>query len=227
MKNLIRGMTLILLLAAAVACGPASKLTAYQQKEADGQAVYQAEQAQAAQAAYENLHFQFQNLQQEVTEMKATFAESIPQEQIQVTIPTESLIDLPEGAKFGDSSGRATIEAQRRGDNIVLTGRCDSVARQCTLYERQTFRQQSTIDSLRRELQTKNSELSQMAFELASSNSQLAIATEETRKPPRKVGGWFAAGAVLGLAGGAGVNLLCKRFHVGTIIKCLFTKSRV
>ena len=227
MKNLIRGMTLILLLAAAVACGQASKLTAYQQKEADSQSVYQAEQAQAAQTAYENLLFQFQSLQQEVTEMKATFAESIPQEQIQVTIPAESLIDLPEGAKFGDSSGRATIEAQRRGDNIVLTGRCDSVARQCTLYERQTFRQQSTIDSLRRELQTKNSELSQMAFELASSNSQLAIATEETKKPPRKVGGWFAAGAVLGLAGGAAANILCKRFHVGTAIKLLFTKIRL
>lgn len=227
MKNLIRGMTLILLLAAAVACGPASKLTAYQQKEADSQSVYQAEQAQAAQTAYENLLFQFQNLQQEVTEMKATFAESIPQEQIQVTIPAESLIDLPEGAKFGDSSGRATIEAQRRGDNIVLTGRCDSVARQCTLYERQTFRQQSTIDSLRRELQSKNSELSQMAFELASSNSQLAIATEETKKPPRKVGGWFAAGAVLGLAGGAAANILCKRFHVGTAIKLLFTTIRL
>ena len=75
MKNLIRGMTLTLLLAAAVACGQASKLTAYQQKEADSQSVYQAEQAQAAQTAYENLLFQFQNLQQEVTEMKATFEE--------------------------------------------------------------------------------------------------------------------------------------------------------
>ena len=66
-----------------------------------------------------------------------------------------------------------------------------------------------------------------MGIRTRLNSSQMVAATEETRKPPRKVGGWFAAGAVLGLAGGAGVNLLCKRFHVGTIIKCLFTKSRV
>lgn len=230
MKNLIRGKTLILLATAAllsVACGPASKVTSYQQSETDSQVLSQNQFAQAEKAAFDSLLYRYQNLQQEMTDLKATFAQQIPAAQAQLTIPMQSLTDLPEGAKFGDSSGRATIEAQRQGDNIILTGRCDSVARQCTIYERQTFRQQSTIDSLRRELQSKDSKLSQMALELASNSSQMVAATEETRKPPRKVGGWFAAGAVLGLAGGAGVNLLCKRFHVGTVIKCLFTKSRV
>lgn len=230
MKNLIRGKTLILLATVAllsVACGSSSKLTAYQQTQTDSQAQYQAQVAQAEQAAFDSLLYRYQNLQQEMTELKATFAQQIPPAQAQLTIPMQSLTDLPEGAKFGDSSGRATVEAQRQGNNIILTGRCDSVARQCTLYERQTFRQQSTIDSLRHELQSKDSELSQMALELASNSSQMALLTEETRKPPRKVGGWFAAGAVLGLAGGAGANILFKRFNVGTIIKCLFTKSRV
>ncbi len=226
MNNLIRGKNLLILLAVAllpVACGPSSKLAAYQQTQTDSQEQIQAQAVQAEKAVFDSLMYSFQNLRQEMTELKATFAEEIPSATAQVTIPTQSLIDLPEGAKFGESSGRATVEAQRRGDNIILTGTCDSVARQCAILERKATRQQNTIDSLSKALQHKDSELSQMAVKLNSNSSQMVAATEETRKPPRKVGGWFVAGTALGLAGGAGANLLWKRFHVGAVVKRIFT----
>ena len=226
MKNLIRGKTLLILAVAAslsVACGPSSKLTAYQQTLTDSQSLTQAKAVQTAMVASDSLLYSYQNHYLEMTELTSTFAQPIPAAQAQVTIPMQSLIDLPEGAKFGDSNGRATVEAQRQGNSIILTGKCDSVARQCALYERQTFRQQSTIDSLRHALQSKDSELSQMALELASRDSQMVTATEETRKPPRKVGGWFVAGTALGLACGAGASFLWKRYNVGSMVKRIFT----
>jgi len=227
MKNLIRGKTLLLLATAAllsVACGQSKQLTTYQQTETDSQTVLQAQAVQAEKAAFDSLLYSFQNLQLEMTELKATFAQPIPAAQAQVTIPMQSLTDLPEGAKFGDSSGRATVEALRQGNNIILTGRCDSVARQCALLEKRTTRQENTIDSLRNALRYKDSELVQMASKLSLNSTRSVVEKEETRKPPRRVGGWFAAGTALGLAGGAGANLLWKRFSVGTLIKGLFTK---
>lgn len=228
MKNLIRGKTLFILLSAAtflfVACGQSKQLASLQQTETDSQAVLQTQAVQAEKAAFDSLLYSYQTLQMEMTELKATFAQSIPAAQAQVTIPMQSLNDLPEGAKFGDSSGRATVEALRQGDNIILTGRCDSVARQCALLEKRTTRQESTIDSLRKALQYKDTELFQMASKLALNSTRTVVEKEEARKPPRRVGGWLAAGTALGLAGGAGMNLIWKRFSVGTLIKGLFTK---
>ena len=150
MKNLIMGKTLLILAVVAVtimSCGPSSKLTSYQQTQTDYLDQTQVQVAQVEKAAFDSLLYNYQNLQLEMTELKATFAESIPAVTAQLTIPTQSLIDLPDGAKFGESSGRATVEAIRQGDHIVLTGRCDSVARQCAVLERRTTRQQNTIDS--------------------------------------------------------------------------------
>ena len=226
MKNLIRGKTLLILAVAAslsVACGPSSKLTAYQQTLTDSQSLTQAKAVQTAMVASDSLLYSYQNHYLEMTELTSTFAQPIPAAQAQVTIPMQSLIDLPEGAKFGESSGRATVEAIRQGNNIVLTGRCDSVARQCAVLERKTTRQQNTIDSLSKALQYKDSELSQMAVKLNSNSVQTASAVEETRKPPRKVGGWFVAGTALGLACGAGASFLWKRYNVGSMVKRIFT----
>ncbi len=225
MKNHIKGMTVLLVAAALLcaACGTTKKATAYRQEESQIREALQAQTEQVAKTVTDSVQYRFQNLQQEMAELRATFVEQIPMIQVRETIPMQSLIDLPEGAKFGESSGRATVEAQRRGDNIILTGTCDSVARQCAILERKATRQQNTIDSLSKALQHKDSELSQMAVKLNSNSSQMGAATEETRKPPRKVGGWFVAGTALGLAGGAGANLLWKRFHVGAVVKRIFT----
>ena len=114
MKNLIRGKTLFILLSAAtflfVACGQSKQLASLQQTETDSQAVLQTQAVQAEKAAFDSLLYSYQTLQMEMTELKATFAQSIPAAQAQVTIPMQSLNDLPEGAKFVDSSGRATVD---------------------------------------------------------------------------------------------------------------------
>ena len=143
--------------------------------------------------------------------------------QAQETIPMRSLLDLPEGAKYGAKYGRASVEALRQGDNIVLTGRCDSVARQCTVYELQTFRQKSTIDSLNAVVDNLHSRLSQMAFE-SESNANKSVLESRKDDPPRRNGKWFFAGVVIGTAGGVAAQWLWKRFSLGTIIKGLFTK---
>ena len=227
MKNLIRGH-LVLLLAAAlsVACGPTKELTAYQQTDKSQESVLQVLDAKANQSALDSLLFRYQNLQEEMTVLKATFAESIPAASAQVTIPTQSLLDLPEGAKYGTSNGRASVEAERQGNTIVVTGKCDSVARRCAVLEQTAFRQCNTIDSLRAVINTLNSELSQIALESESKTASTTLVTEK-RKPPRSGGKWFAAGTILGIAGGLGGQALWKKYHVGALIKGIFTKIKL
>lgn len=225
MKNHIRGLTALLVACAllSVACGTSKKATTYSQEDSQLQEVLQAQTEQVAKAVTDSVQYRFQNLQQEMTELKATFAEQIPMIQAQETIPMQSLIDLPEGAKYGTAYGRASVEALRRGDNIVLTGRCDSVARQCMVYERQTFKQKSTIDSLNAVIDNLHSRLSQMAFE-SESNANKSVLETQPKDPPRRNGKWFLAGIVIGTAGGVAVQCLWRRFGLGSIIKGLFTK---
>ena len=109
----------------------------------------QTERAEEVAAA--TLDEQRHNVQQTQTDVLTTkhlFAESIPSEQTSLEIPTQNLLNLPEGAKYGTHSGRASVEAERRGDNIVVTGKCDSIARRCVYFESQVFRQREVIDSL-------------------------------------------------------------------------------
>ena len=166
MKQFIRGATFLLLAAVAlqsVACGPASKTTTYQQTDANQASVLQELSAKADKSAVDSLYYTFRSLQEEMTEMRETFAETVPASQASLTIPAQNLIDLPDGAKYGTSDGRATVEVQRQGDTFIATSRCDSVARQCARYERQVYRQQNTIDSLNSAVKTLNSRLAQMA----------------------------------------------------------------
>lgn len=226
MKNLIRGFTILLLAGAllSVACGPTQTL-AYQQTDTVQHETYQDRAEADFSAAIDSLQFRYQNLQQEMTELKATFSESVPAAQAQMTIPTQSLIELPEGAKYGISDGRANVEAERKGDTIILTGRCDSLERKFSIYERTAFRQRNTIDSLNNVIHAQDSRLAQMALESASKASHTALATE-TRQPPDKKRTWLAAGAAIGIIGSACLQALWKRFKVGTIIKGFITKIR-
>ena len=118
-------------------------------QEATLQEAHQSERAEEVAAA--TLDEQRHNVQQTQTDVLTTkqlFAEPIPSEQTSLEIPTQNLLNLPEGAKYGTHSGRASVEAERRGDNIVVTGKCDSIARRCVYFESQVFRQREVIDSL-------------------------------------------------------------------------------
>lgn len=225
MRNHIRGLTALLVVSALlpVACGTQKKAATYRQEDSSLQEVLQVQTEQVAKAVTDSVQYRFQSLQQEMTELRATFIEQIPMSQVQETIPMQSLLDLPEGAKYGTADGRASVEALRQGDNIVLTGRCDSVARQCTKYEKQTFRQKSTIDSLKAVIDKLHSRLSQMALE-SESNVNRSVLETQPKVPQRRSGKWFLAGVVKGTAGGVAAQWLWKRFSLDAIIKGLFTK---
>lgn len=229
MKNHIMGMTILLVAAAllAVACGTTNKTARYGQEESRLQEALQAQTAQVAKAVTDSVQYSIRNLQEEMTELKATFAEQIPMTQAQETIPVQNLIDLPEGAKYGAAYGRASVEALKQGDNIVLTGRCDSVARQCTVYERQTFRQRNTIDSLNAVIDNLHSKLVQKAYEEVWDTGSTVVETAETAtaaapKPHRWR--WLLGGAVFGIAASVTAGLLWKRFSLGKVIKGLISK---
>ena len=93
----------------------------------------------SASGMFDSLLFRYQNLQEELTEMKLAYAEMIPASRVRVTIPLENLMTLPEGGMYGASEGRARVEAERSGNNVILTGISDSVARMCSFYERSAF----------------------------------------------------------------------------------------
>lgn len=228
MKEHIRGLTALLVASAflSVACGTQKKATTHLQEESQIREALQAQTEQVAKTVTDSVQYRFQNLQQEMAELRATFAEQIPMIQVRETIPMQSLIDLPEGAKYGAANGRATVEARRQGDSIVLTGRCDSIARRCTLFERQTYRQKSTIDSLRTVIDDLRTRLAEKTYEDIWSSYWAAGEQSETVTAPKpvKVWRWFLGGAVSGIAASVAAGLLWKRFSLGKVIKGIISK---
>ena len=134
-----------------------------------------------------------------------------------MTIPTQNLLDLPDGAKYSAQNGRASIEAERQGDKIVVRGRCDSIARRCTYFENRVFRQRVLIDSL-------TVRLDEMQAYQARADSLLAAvsaayhAAEYTKKPPS---GWYWWLLVGFLAGGAASAWLTKTNPLKAIVKLI------
>ena len=200
MKNHIRGFVILLLSAVllSVACGQTQTL-ACQQTDTVLHETYQDRAEVDFSTAVDSLQFRHKNLQQEMMELKATFFESVPASQAQMTIPTQSLIELPEGAKYGISDGRGTI---------ILTGRCDIVGRKFSIH-------------------AQDSKRVKMILEIASNAAHTTLKTE-TKLPPNQKGRWFATGSGLGVMRSAGLPAIWKKFSVGTLTrgKGFITKIR-
>ena len=218
MKNRIRGIPLVLLLVALLtaACG-AVKNTASEQAISTQSALRNAElEARAAAAHDVQRHAQEQMLAEQTT-TRREYAESVPEESATATIPTQNLLNLPDGAKYSAQNGRASVEAERRGDNIIVRGRCDSIARRCTYFENRVFRQRVLIDSL-------TGRLEEMQVYRARADSLLAAvsaayhAAEHTEKPPATWYRWLLAGF---LAGGTASALLTKTNPLKSIVKLI------
>ena len=127
MKNRIRGIPLVLLLVALLtaACG-AIKNTTSEQTASSEQSSFGAQlEAQAAAVHDTHRHAQEQT-QTDSTTTRREYTEPVPEERTDMTIPTQSLLDLPDGAKYSAQNGRASIEAERQGDKIVV--RADATA---------------------------------------------------------------------------------------------------
>lgn len=226
MKNLIRGHTLLVMLAVAClllagACGTQDKVA--RQTETATEKEMESQSKTISMASMDSLLHNYRSLQEEMTLLKATYAEPVPQEEAKVTIPTQNLLDLPDGAKYGASYGRATVEAERSGDNIIVTGRCDSIARRCEYYERHAFRLQNTVDSLQTTIAHLESQLSLMKFERDSTAFQNSFESHES-KPPRTGGKWLAAGVLLGMVLAVAFRLLWTRFNAGNFIRKAISK---
>lgn len=218
MKNRIRGIPLVLLLVAVLmaACGAIKNTTSaqtslLQQSNSSAQL-----EAQAAAVHDTHRHVQEQT-QTDSTMTRREYAEPVPEERTDMTIPTQNLLDLPDGAKYSAQNGRASIEAERQGDKIVVRGRCDSIARRCTYFENRVFRQRVLIDSL-------TVLLDEMQAYQARADSLLAAvsaayhAAERTEKPPSTWYRWLLAGF---LAGGAASALLTKTNPLKAIVKLI------
>lgn len=129
----------------------------------------------------------------------------------------QNLRELPEGAKFSVQNGRASVEAERHGDSIVLTGKADSIARRCIYFENQVFRQRQSIDSLNRLLATSQAANHELA-EQAAARSGTEATVEKTRKPPATWHLWLLSGF---LAGGAAAAWLTRTNPLKAIISLI------
>ncbi len=165
--------------------------------------------ARAESAKLDNLVEQLMRQQENSTQANQTLlmlSEGVPESTAQLTTSMENLRNLPDGAEFSSQSGRVSVKAKRQGDDIILTAKADSVARQCLFYEKQVFRQRETIDSLNRQianLQLHNQAMGQMA----TARSGTTEVVEQTHKPPATWHWWFIFGL---LVGGVAVAWLTK-----------------
>ena len=136
MRNPIRGVTLVLLIAVFCLMGCATaKLTKSQQSHT------LTEQTKSGTTT---------GVTGEQSDVTALTREGIPESEAKVDVPIQNLLNLPDGAGYTAKDGQASVSVQRHGDNITVTGKCDSIARQCLFYEREVFRQRNEVDSLKR-----------------------------------------------------------------------------
>lgn len=67
--------------------------------------------------------------------------EKVPQDQVHLIIPLDSIGCLPSGASFGNKQGRANVKAslgkQEDKDVIIIDASCDSLQMLCLYYEEQ------------------------------------------------------------------------------------------
>lgn len=216
-------MLLLLLAMTCLASCSATKSTSSKSETMDevvqevASAVIQAETAHAEQ------HSVLHQVETQQTTTKSEDTEVVPAQTSSLTVPTQNLLDLPEGASYNASEGRSSVEAKRQGDNIVITGNCDSVARRSWRFEQTVFRQCSTIDSLRNVILDQQKLIDEYeALEKARSGTTEQV--EQTVKKPSNWHKWLLGGVVLGVALCIAIRILWNRTRLGSIIKTLINK---
>lgn len=218
MKNPIRGIPLVLLLVALLmaACGVTKKSAREEMVSKRENNRNEQFEAQAAAVHDTSRHARNQS-ETDSTTTRREYAEEVPEERTEVTIPAQNLLNLPDGAKYSAQNGRVSVEAQRQGEQIVVRGRCDSIARRCTYFENRVFRQRTLIDSL-------TARLSEMQAYRARADSLFAAELSvhqmaaRSEKPPATWYWWLLVGF---LTGGATSALLTKTNPLKTIFSLI------
>lgn len=126
-------------------------------------------------------------------------SQTVPESSATLTVTMTNLRDLPEGASYRASDGRAGIELMRHGDEIYATGHCDSVSRLYRYYFDMNLRQSETVDSLMWELDRSRVKQAALARELAGLKAGEAVSES---RPACRWPLWFISGFVAGLAAG-------------------------
>lgn len=126
-------------------------------------------------------------------------SQTVPESSATLTVTMTNLRDLPEGASYRASDGRAGIELMRHGDEIYATGHCDSVSRLYRYYFDMNLRQSETVDSLMWELDRSRAKQATLARELAGLKAGEAVSES---RPACRWPLWFISGFVAGLAAG-------------------------
>ena len=223
MKNLIRGYPILLLaVLVMVSCGTKKHLetiSQHQQQTASHLLATDVQQEVGLESSSHLLQAKVQDSQM-VLKMET---QAIPEDSSQMTIPIQSLMDLPDGAVFRTQEGRSSVEVNRQGDNVIVTGKCDSIQRQCLYYESQVFRQRSTIDSLRDQLSQTKQYVSHLESNTATETAEDHIAVEQ-EKPPTVWHIWLFVGILVGIALSIAVSILYNKTRVGGVIKGLILK---
>ena len=78
----------------------------------------------------------------------------VEKEEVTLTIPTASLLDLPPSASFRERNGRADVEVKREGDSIIVLASCDSLQRLVWWYEAELARMKNENRKKEETLQT-------------------------------------------------------------------------
>lgn len=228
MRKTIRGFphTLLLLLAVLclMACG-STKVATTSKSEAMNEVVQEVASAviQAEAARAEQQQSVQQQVETQLTTTKQEAAEAVPAETSSLTVPTQNLLDLPDGASYNASEGRSTVSATRKGDNIVLEGKCGSLERRVKSYEQTVFRQCSTIDSLTNVILAQQDTIAKYEAEEVA-RSAVTEEVEQTVKRPSNWHKWLFGGVLLGVALSIAACVLWKRTRFGLIVTSIISK---
>ena len=219
MKNLIRGVTLILIVAVFCLTGcTAARITKNRQsltqteqsksETATGVAGQRSEQA--AQKLEELLQGQTTTI---------TTLEGIPESLATVDVPIQNLLNLPDGAEYTAKDGQASVSVQRNGDNITVTGKCDSIARQCLFYEQEVFRRRSEADSLRETI----SRMEALQTEKETVDHTEQNLSESVKEKPPAWYKWLLAGFIAGILASSPLKRITNKVFI--FIKRIYGKE--
>lgn len=69
-------------------------------------------------------------------ELRLEKVEMVPQSEVRLAIPLDSLRQLPQTAEFHGKQGQANVIVRKGGDTVYVYAVCDSLQRRCDYYER-------------------------------------------------------------------------------------------
>ena len=98
------------------------------------------------------------------TTTKIMWMEKVPQDQVHLIIPLDSIGCLPSGASFGNKQGRANVKAsvgkQDGKDVIYIDASCDSLQVLCLYYEEQNKKLAKQNEELSNTIKTEKEQCS-------------------------------------------------------------------